>query len=55
MKFLHTADWHLGRIFHQTHLKDEQSYDVAQIVEIDRTEKTNAVLVPVIEAALREA
>lgn len=44
-KFLHTADWHLGRIFHQTHLTEEQSYVLDQIVEIAREDKVDAVLV----------
>lgn len=26
MRFLHTADWHLGRIFYGTHLTEEQAY-----------------------------
>ena len=45
MRFLHTADWHLGRIFHQTHLTEEQGYVLDQIVEIARAEKVDAVLV----------
>jgi exonuclease SbcD len=45
MRFLHTADWHLGRIFHQTHLTDEQSHVIDQIVDIVRGEGVDAVLV----------
>ena len=45
MKFLHTADWHLGRIFHQLHLTDDQSYILDQIVELAAQEKVDAVIV----------
>jgi exonuclease SbcD len=45
MRFLHTADWHLGRIFHQTHLTEEQGYVLDQIVRIAAEEKVDAVLV----------
>lgn len=45
MKFLHTADWHLGRIFHQLHLTGDQAYVLDQIVEIAIREKVDAVLV----------
>ncbi len=45
MKFLHTADWHLGRIFHQVHLTGEQACALDQIVDIAAAEKVDAVLV----------
>ena len=45
MKFLHTADWHLGRIFHQVHLTADQACALDQIVEIAAAEKVDAVLV----------
>ncbi|MDQ8197040.1 exonuclease SbcCD subunit D [Pelagicoccus enzymogenes] len=45
MKFLHTADWHLGRIFHQLHLTEEQSFVLDQIVEIAAKEEVDAVVV----------
>lgn len=45
MKFLHTADWHLGRIFHQLHLTDDQSYVLDQIVELAASEQVDAVIV----------
>ena len=25
MRFLHTSDWHLGRIFHGLHMTDDQA------------------------------
>jgi exonuclease SbcD len=45
MRFLHTADWHLGRIFHQIHLTEDQAHVLDQIVEIARAERVDAVLV----------
>ncbi|MEO7699617.1 MAG: exonuclease SbcCD subunit D [Opitutus sp.] len=45
MKFLHTADWHLGRIFHQIHLTEDQAHALDQIVEIARAERVDVVLV----------
>ncbi len=45
MKFLHTADWHLGRLFHQVHLTDDQSVVLEEIVEIAKREAVDVVLV----------
>lgn len=45
MKFLHTADWHLGRIFHQLHLTDDQAHVLDQIVELATREQVDAVIV----------
>ena len=45
MKFLHTADWHLGRIFHQLHLTVDQAHVLDQIVDIARAGKVDAILV----------
>ena len=33
MRILHTSDWHLGRIFHQFSLIDEQRHALFQIIE----------------------
>ena len=45
MKFLHTADWHLGRIFHQVHLTDDQARILDQIVAIAAAERPDVILV----------
>ncbi len=45
MKFLHTADWHLGRIFHQVHLTADQAYVLDQIVAHAVAERVDAVIV----------
>lgn len=45
MRFLHTADWHLGRLFHGTHLTDDQAYVLAQFVELARRTRPDAIVI----------
>ncbi|MBC8009184.1 MAG: exonuclease SbcCD subunit D, partial [Burkholderiales bacterium] len=45
MKFLHTADWHLGRIFHQVHLTEDQACALDQIVALAAAERPDVILV----------
>jgi exonuclease SbcD len=45
MRFLHTADWHLGRIFHQVHLTEDQAYVLEQVVDAAKEYRPDAVLV----------
>jgi exonuclease SbcD len=45
MRILHTADWHLGRIFHGLHLTEEQAYVLDQLVALTKEAKTDAVLI----------
>jgi DNA repair protein SbcD/Mre11 len=45
MRFLHTADWHLGRIFHGVHLTGDQAYALEQVLTMCREERVDAVLV----------
>ena len=45
MRFLHTADWHLGRLFHGFHLTDDQAHVLDQLVELARDAKLDAILV----------
>jgi len=45
MRFLHTSDWHLGRIFHGVHLTDDQAYILDQFIELIQDVKPDAVLV----------
>ena len=45
MRFLHTADWHLGRLFHQVHLTDDQAHVLRQLVEVARDARVDAVVV----------
>jgi exonuclease SbcD len=34
MRFIHTADWHLGRIFHGIHLTEDQSHVLEQVIAL---------------------
>jgi len=45
MRFLHTADWHLGRLFHQVHLTEDQAHVLRQLVEVARDARVDAVVV----------
>lgn len=45
MRFLHTADWHLGRVLHGTNLIEDQAYLLDRFVELAREEKPDAVLI----------
>src|SRR5689334_1514938 len=45
MRFIHTADWHLGRLFHGTHLTEDQAHVLAQLVGICKEHRPDAVLV----------
>ena len=45
MRFLHTSDWHLGRIFHGLHMTEEQAVVLAQLVDLAVESKVDAVLI----------
>ncbi|WP_249978615.1 exonuclease SbcCD subunit D [Vreelandella olivaria] len=45
MRLLHTADWHLGRLFHNLSLLDDQRDALNQLIRIIDTEAVDAVLV----------
>ena len=45
MRFLHTSDWHLGRVLEQHHLTDDQSHVLDQLVALVKERKLDAVLV----------
>ena len=45
MRLLHTSDWHLGRSLHGTDLLAEQESVLAQLAEVVRAERVDAVLV----------
>lgn len=45
MRFLHTSDWHLGRIFHGLHLLEDQRQVLDQVLAIAKEYKVDAVLV----------
>jgi len=45
MRLIHTADWHLGRIFHGVHLTEDQGCVLDQLVAVVKESKVDAVLV----------
>ena len=45
MRFLHTADWHLGRQFHNVSLIDDQAHVIEQFVALARDRKVDAVII----------
>ena len=40
MKFLHTSDWHLGKLFHERSLIEDQEYVLNQIIKIAEKAKS---------------
>lgn len=45
MRILHLADLHLGKIFHDVHLTDDQAHILEQVVSIVRDEKVETVVI----------
>src|SRR5438477_11489741 len=45
MRFIHTADWHLGRLFHGVHLTADQAHVLDQLVDVARDTRPDAILV----------
>lgn len=45
MRFIHTSDWHLGRLFHGVHLTDDQAYVLDEFVDLVRDSKVDAVVI----------
>jgi len=45
MRLIHTADWHLGRLFHNVYLTDDQAAVLDQLVDLVREVRPSAVLV----------
>ncbi|HAG11414.1 MAG TPA: exonuclease sbcCD subunit D [Desulfotomaculum sp.] len=45
MRFIHTSDWHLGRIFYGTHLTDDQAYILEDFIRLVSYSKPDAVLI----------
>jgi exonuclease SbcD len=45
MRLIHTADWHLGRLFHNVHLTRDQEHVLEQLVELAKDVRPAAVVV----------
>lgn len=45
MKFIHTSDWHLGRIFYGIHLTDDQAFILDQLILLLKDEQPDLLIV----------
>jgi len=45
MRFIHTSDWHLGRVLDQFHLTEDQAHVLDQLATLAKDEKAEAFLV----------
>ena len=45
MRLLHSADWHLGRQFHNVSLIDDQAHLIDQFVKLANDQKVDAVVI----------
>jgi exonuclease SbcD len=45
LRFLHTADWHLGRLFHGLHLTDDQAFVLEEFVAMARDVRPDFIVV----------
>jgi DNA repair protein SbcC/Rad50 len=45
MRFIHTADWHLGRIFHGVYLTEDQAHVLEQLLDLVKETQAEALLV----------
>ena len=45
MRFIHTSDWHLGRLFHHVHLTEDQAHVLEQFVALVKDAQVDAVLI----------
>lgn len=45
VRFIHTADWHLGRLLHGLRLTEDQSYVLQQLIDLVREAKPDALIV----------
>ncbi len=45
MRFVHTADWHLGRLFHGRHLTEDQAVVLERLVDLLRDAKAEALVI----------
>ena len=45
MKFIHTSDWHIGRLFHNMSLLEDQKHVLAQLVEQVKEHEVDALII----------
>lgn len=45
LKFIHTADWHLGKLVHGLYMTEDQRFVLQQFIELVKQEKPDAVII----------
>ena len=45
MRFIHTADWHLGRLFHSRHLTGDQEFTLEGLLTLAQSSQADAVVI----------
>lgn len=45
MKFIHTADWHLGKLVHGIYMTEDQRYFLSQFIDLVEEEQPDAVII----------
>lgn len=45
MKFIHTADWHLGKLVHGVYMTEDQSYMLKQLVKLVEEEQPDCLVI----------
>lgn len=45
MKFIHTADWHLGKLVQGVYMTEDQEYVLQRLIEVVQEEKPDAVVI----------
>lgn len=45
MKFIHTADWHLGKLVHGVYMTEDQRHFLHQFIDVVEEEKPDAVVI----------
>ena len=45
MKFIHTADWHLGKLVHGVYMTEDQRFLLNQFIQLIEEEKPDAVII----------
>lgn len=45
MKFIHTADWHLGKLVQGVYMTEDQRYVLKQLIEVIKAEKPDALVI----------
>lgn len=44
MRFIHTADWHLGRVMYNARLTDDQAHVLEQVIQVARDARPHALV-----------